>query len=519
MFQRYALCKLRVLTEALPCILLFLVRGNGQSAQLVTQNQNGAIIMAVSFQTPVETLESGSYVEVNGERITFNTVQDARHFGCLVKATNFYCCGRKADHASLEDLKAYVLITAVKNQKKDVIEQLLRRILPEDGALQSESFVVVFMLASQRLANQLIETSESNPQGSNIPLFCWAVQCGFAPLVKLLLIELPTTNRTDWQGLTPLGFASFCGHEPIVRLLIDSGTDVQATDSSGLAALHHACSEGHEGVARLLLRSGAHPEVKDDTNYPIITIKYGSSALHSAVRNGHQNIVQLLIDSGADIEDQDSEGLTPLCKATRLYHEAIIALLLAEGANVNQRDNQGMNATHFALESPMSKSTVRAILAKQLGGRDNNQGEAGLRREKVVLKLNSEWAKLYVDSPNAIIDMPKDIPSNVECAYDRMITINRPSGNDQPSRFEFEFEFMIVHNENKLDFSIGCGDLGAPESVAWFDIKIGNWWERRGLLESRLTVFTGVELGETASRSSAEDRTVYRQVKDEFWEQ
>ena len=480
LFQRFALCKLRILTEALPCILLFLVRGNGQCARLVTQNQNGAIIMAVSFQTPVETLEYESSVEVNAERITFNTVQDARHFGCLVEATNFYCCGRKADHASLEDLKAYVLITAVKNRKKDVIEQLLQRISPKDGALQNESFVVASMLAKQRLANQLIDTWESDSE--DISLFCWAIQCGLAPLVKVLLTELPTTHGKDWDEMTPLGLASFCGHESVVRLLVGSGTDVQARDSSRRTALHHACSRGQERAAMLLLESAEERRNADTSK---------SSVLSSAECKGRENIVQLLIDSGADIEAQDFEGFTPLCKATSLHHEAVIALLISKGANVNQRNEHDMNATHFALESPMTESTVRAILAKQLGGRVNVQNEAGLRSKKVVLNVKgSKWTKFYLDSPNAIIHMPKDIPSNFECAYDRMISITRPSGTDQTSRFEFQF--MIFHSENKLDFSLGYGDLDAPELGTWFDIKIGNWWQKRVFSKSGLTVFTGV---------------------------
>ena len=510
LFQRFALCKLHVLTESLPCILLFLVRGNGQSARLVAQTQNGAIIMAVSFQTPVQTLESGSSVEVNGEKISFNTVQDAQHLGCLTEATNFYYFGREADHASLEDLEAYVLITAVKNQKKDVIGRLLQRISPKENALESESLVVASMLASQRLANQLIGTSKSHHQGSTISLFSWAVQCGLAPLVKVLLIEQPIIDEESWHGNTLLGYASSCGYEPIVRLFIASGTDVHATDRAGWAALHRACFEGHEGVARLLLRSGA--EVGRTITHCT------TSALHLAALNGHTNVVQVLIDWGADIEAEDSEGNTPLCHATCGWYEATVALLLEKGANVNQKNNDGRNATHFALESHMSESTVRAILAKQLDGRDNIRDDAGMRRDKVVLELDIDRAKFYLDSPNAVIEMPKDTPSNVRCAYNRMIHITRPSDSEEFPRFEFEF--MIVHYENALDFSIGHCDPSTINETGWFKIKIGNGWEEIGRLtffrELNLHVFTGVELRERAPR---EDRLAYRQVKDEFWEQ
>ena len=549
LFQRFALCKLHVLTDSLPSILLFLVREDGRSARLVTQNQNGVIIMAVSFQTPVHTLQSGSSIAVNDESITFNTAQDAHHLGCLIEATNFYYFSQEANPTSLEDLKAYVLLTAVKNQKKDVIEQLLQRTSPKNNALGSESdgspVVVASMLASQRITNQLIDASESDPQ--DISLFCWAVQCGIAPLVKVLLAKLPTTygrdwERKDWEGMTPLGLASFCGHEPIVRLLIGSGTDVQATDSSLRTALHHACSEGHEGVVRLLLRSGADVQATDILDWAALdhacseghegvarlllrsgaevrrTFKWHkSSALHLAAQHGHKTVVQVLIDRGADIEAPDYWGSTPLCQATSLGHEAIIALLLEKGANVNQRNRDGINATHYALESQMSESTVRAILAKQPGGRDNNRDDAGLRREKVVLEVPSDCARFYLDSPNAVIEMPNDVPRNVKCAYDRMISVTRLEAYALTSKFEF----TVVHYENALDFSIGHGkpDTTKTKPRGWFNIKIGNGWERSGSFERDLKVFTGVKLGETAPRSSAENRTVYRQAKDEFWDE
>ena len=509
LFQRFALCKLHVLTDSLPSILLFLVGGDGRSARLVAQNQNGAIVMTVSFQNSVKTLESDSSVTVNNEQITFNSVQDAQHLGCLIEATNFYYFGRKANHTSLEDLKAYVLLTAVKNQMKDVIEQLLRRTSPKTNALGSECdgspVVLASMLASQRIANQLIDNSESDPR--DMSLFCWAVQCGLAPLVEVLLTEFPAIHEEHWQGMTPLGFASFFGHEPVVRFLIDSGTNVQATDNSGRTALHHACSKGHEGVASLLLRSGAEMGRYNNT--------YETSALHLAARNGHKNVVQLLIDRGANIEAKDYQRFTPLCEATSLYHEATIALLLEKGADVNQRNDHGKNATHYALESQMSESTVRAILAKQLGGRDNNQDDAKLRREKVVLELILECAIFYLDSPNAVIEMPNDVPSFVECTYDRMISI---TSLESPA---FKFKFTIVHYENALDFSIGHGKPDTTEThpMGWFKIKIGNKWERKGSFERDLEVFTGVKLGETAPRSSTEDSTVYRQPKDEFWDE
>lgn len=516
LFHKFALCELQALTESLPCILLFLVHGDGRSARLVAQNQNGSVIMAVAFQKRVEANEFGSSITVNDEKITFTTVQDAQFLGCLIEATNFYYFGRKAKHASLEDLKAYVLITAIKNQREDAVTRLLQRTSFKEEILDSESdggpVMIASTLASQQISHQLNAQilPDSNPQRSAISLFSWAVQCGLASLVRILLVEQPEIDGSDWHGMTPLGLASFCGHEPIVRLLIGSEANVRAIDSRGCVALHHACFKGHERVARLLLRSGAEVRVQ--------ATKDKVSALHFAVRNGHDSVAQLLIDRGADIEAKNLAGFTALCEATSLHHEAVIALLLEEGANVNQRNFEGMNAVHFAVESKMSESTVRAVLARQLSSSDLVQSsldEAETRREQVILELDSDWARLYLDSPAAVIEMPEDAPSNVDCAYNKTICITRPS-DTSAQFFKFEFKFTIIHNKDTLDFSIGHGTLGTTQSGGWFRIKIVNGGERIGrptrLRGRNFQKFIAVELDKTAKMSTSEDRKVYRQV-------
>ena len=520
LFQRFALCELHALTESLPCILLFLVHGEGKSTRLVAQNQNGSIIMAVAFQKSVEAKEFGSSVTVNDEKITFTTVQDAQFLSCLIEATNFYYFGRNAKHANLEELKAYVLITAVKNRSEDAVARLLQRTSLKGDSQDSESdggpAIIASTLASQQIARQLNEVilPDSNPQRSTISLFSWAVQCGLASLVRILLIEQSKTDGNDWHGMTPLGLASFCGHEPVVRLLIGSEANVRATDSWGCVALHHACFKGHEKVARLLLRSGAEVGAK--------ATKDKVTALHFAVRNGHEKVVQLLLDRGADVEVKNSAGFTALCEAASLHQEAVIALLLEEGADVNQRNNEGINTTHLALESNMSNSTVRTILARQLSSRGSIQSspdEVEMRREQVILEVDSDWARFYLDSPGAIIETPEDAPGNVDCAYNKTICITRPSGTSA-NFFKFEYEFTIIHHENTLDFSIGHGTLGTTRSGGWFKIKIVNGGERVGrptkLRGRNFQKFTDVELDRTATANSR-DRKIYRQVKDQLY--
>ena len=409
---------------------------------------------------------------VNHEKITFTSVQDADFLGCLIEGTNFYYFGRKNLYTSLEDLKAYMLLTAVKNRTEGAVARLLQTASREEDTLDSDCdggpVIIASMLASQQIAHQLNEQilPDSNPQRSTISLFSWAIQCGLASLVRVLLNEQPTTDANDWHEMTPLGLASFCGHEHVVRLLVGSEANVRAIDSLGCAALHYACSKGNEKVASLLLRSGA--EVGAVATIDEVT------ALHFAVRGNHEKVARVLIDEGANIEAKNLEGFTALCEATSLHHEGVIALLLDEGANVNERNKDCMNARLYALESKMSESTVRAILARQVSSQEFAQGsldETDIRKAQVTLVLDSDWRISYLDSQHAIIQTPEGIFGNVTCAYSKAISITRPSGTSEKF-FKFKFAFTVMHNDSTLDFSIGHGTLGTTKDDGSLKVKI-----------------------------------------------
>lgn len=83
--------------------------------------------------------EVGSSVTVDEEKIAFTTIQDAQFLGCLIEAANFCYFGRRANHVSLDELKAFVLITAVKNQREDAVARLLQRTSIKEDTLASES--------------------------------------------------------------------------------------------------------------------------------------------------------------------------------------------------------------------------------------------------------------------------------------------------------------------------------------------------------------------------------------------
>lgn len=74
------------------------------------------------------------------------------------------------------------------------------------------------------------------------------------------------------------------------------------------------------------------------------------SALHIAAQRGHEQILPVLLQSGnMDVNQQDSDGRTPLLHAVMQNHESVVRLLLAQGAKIGILDCDGRSGIHWAV--------------------------------------------------------------------------------------------------------------------------------------------------------------------------
>lgn len=137
LFRGFAFRELNAVTTS-PCILLLLVHESAKAARLIAQDQYGDIIKAISspelsVSSPYLSVwdEEDVYrsnrlwdpksVIVCEEKFVLSHVHEAQVLCTMIEATNFYVSGRQANRFSLEDLKAYTLLPAVKNKQEEVV--------------------------------------------------------------------------------------------------------------------------------------------------------------------------------------------------------------------------------------------------------------------------------------------------------------------------------------------------------------------------------------------------------------
>jgi uncharacterized protein len=133
---------------------------------------------------------------------------------------------------------------------------------------------------------------------------------------------------------------------PVVQLLLSKGASVDAAVSGYGTALFLACNLGHLAIAKALLAAGACAKTELPLHAAMLCVQGPDAKLE---------LVRLLVQHGADVNEADTEGLTPLMLCVREgagCHAA--SVLLEAGADVNARQTGGEDnfvqttALHYA---------------------------------------------------------------------------------------------------------------------------------------------------------------------------
>jgi ankyrin repeat protein len=122
----------------------------------------------------------------------------------------------------------------------------------------------------------------------------------------------------------PILVATNAKQNDIVEMLIQAGVSPK-TIREGDGPLEAAANVEDVRMVKLLLDRGATPK----------RLGSGASALAIAARQGNIEIAEVLIKAGADLNDQDSQGFTPLIEAIKKGDLAFVKFLIGRGANPN----------------------------------------------------------------------------------------------------------------------------------------------------------------------------------------
>ena len=275
LFEGFARYKKSLDAILRPCILLFLVKENAKSARFVASDQKEAVLMTVNFRETLRVHIDGECVTIEHENSHLHeefylyAARDVSLLYCHIEAAKFYLFGRKPDRASLDDLKAYVLLHAIKDRYEDTIALLYQSYAATQNSRECQHGgslpLVASSMASQEMESQLNQDLSSSKEHhllsfkepqflsfkeidrSRMSLFSWAVQCEHVPLVKLITDEGIATSWGHCKPFTPLGIASSLGNESLVRVLLGS------VDKCGCTGLKYAVFGGHDIIVRRLV--------------------------------------------------------------------------------------------------------------------------------------------------------------------------------------------------------------------------------------------------------------------------
>lgn len=167
----------------------------------------------------------------------------------------------------------------------------------------------------------------------------------------------------DWGANPYLGFeddnalhvAVRTHNLDIVKRLVDNrSVELDDKNGYGFTPLHLAIKVDDAEIVEYLLSAGADPSELAGHESPDTDYDY---PLH-LLRSDNVAIAKALVECGADINQKNSERMTPLQEACARRHANVALFLISAGADVSCRSRHGLSA----------KNANMAIVVDKLNG-------------------------------------------------------------------------------------------------------------------------------------------------------
>ncbi len=405
---------------------------------------------------------------------------------------------RNVDNADLEDLKAYAIIFAVKDDFHTTISRLPQLASSDVDSLENDtqraSSVVALSLASQPTTSKREGSTEQDymptslSEQAKVPaLFRWAVNHGHTALVALLLSESVTWSGKLLREAEPdedrkslmqgtMRYINVIGSEETAQLLLETCLGGPSRDERESEALLHSARVGQELVIRRLLRRNEALRNKE--------LEDGNNALHIAAANGHTGVARELLELGWDVDAKGFQEETPPMAAIFKCSQRVIDLLLEKGANVNAKNVLGLRVTHAALTSKISKELVQLILRKAFEAHlPPHVPPLDSKRRRAEVNINIDRlleADVFVNSYHASLDTSPcilyDLTSGIEGTRKRRgkylrFHLSTDHAASKPFSKPVHFRFGILFHtypDASLNISVRLRPL--TELSYWIDI-------------------------------------------------
>ncbi|CAD5112443.1 DgyrCDS1665 [Dimorphilus gyrociliatus] len=155
--------------------------------------------------------------------------------------------------------------------------------------------------------------------------------------------KLKSLQSKDSSMMTPLHTAALFDKPDVIEYLIQQGADVNETNQDGMTPLLLAASKKAWKAMEMLMNKKADLFCTDDNKRNI---------LHLIVTNGGRPEKMCFLCCKVKVKsllnDQDSEGCTPLHYASRTGNFNTIAAFIDMGAFLNVKDREKQSPLHFA---------------------------------------------------------------------------------------------------------------------------------------------------------------------------
>lgn len=155
---------------------------------------------------------------------------------------------------------------------------------------------------------------------------------------------------------TPLHVAANAQQIEMVTFLVKKGADVNAQSASVgcYTPLHCAIAAGDAEIASYLIAHGG--ELKNNNTEPLLI---------TACSQENPAMVTILLEHGCDINEQDTDGRTPLMMAIQCDNDEHVQILLEHHADMSIEDYQENTALSYAQESD-NESIQELLLTKNV---------------------------------------------------------------------------------------------------------------------------------------------------------